>query len=908
MKAITTFKKVFFITLFLSSSACGSGEANNQTVPPDTSVNYNLTIEFSGPAPLGTVSILPINEACKKNCTVDILADTTVELIAEPDENPIFTGWSGACQGMTKCQLTMNQNKNVTANFEVLPTTYVLSLQIDNGGLVKIDDQILDCTPDCQRSYTEGDTIELKALANDGFVFNGWSDGCRGTSSCSITMNGSKSLHATFSTVPFNKKSNTILITEPHGKKQIDYPVQFGRSFVEDDIQNFPQVMIDGIKINTQADVKQRYHNGSVKHAIISFILAELPANSSKTVNFVNTTQNNNEPLTKQQMLSTDYFFDATMKFYFPEEKTVLARQMLENNDFEYWLTGPIATTIIIKDHSIDRLYDIGADEHRSIRPIFHVTFWPGIKKYSVRYIAEAMNTEALQDQSYHLSLYIDFNDNPFYQQENVPHQAMTRWTKKVWSGEQLQTLSINHNIDYLIKSKSLPNFDTTKVISEQIVTNDWNIWQTKYKDIYQKGWWQPAMGVGGGRPDIGIYPTWTIKWLYTGDWRHQEIALKQSELASAWPIHLREGRAGLKFDMNGTVEALGKIISMAPLARPTHWTARPDWYEVKTEDKINPLFPLIKTNWVADKAHHPELASPQYLLTGDYFYLEQMLFSAAFVSGDNNAVGYSSTLGRGPTGSEGGLYSGEVRGQAWAFRTRVHTYDILPDSSPEKSYFHLLNQNAISMWEGLMNLPLSNTLHSDLHSFVKKDLVKNGFKTARMPSKIGQWDEGTHSPSYVHPDRVNTDNVNRALAPWMQNFVIIALGRAKELGYNTDSLLIFAGSQLLEPFSDPSLPHAMICAYIVPTLDQNNEWFTTWHDIYSQYTSEYINEVENFIRTNNDPEHGYHSITMAAAAYLEGFKNHHELWQYVKQNIAIKTIYDDNPKWAILPRKQDNE
>ena len=904
MKLFKIFKALFYFIMSILVVACGSSEKDTTSKTTSTTAPYQLTIEFFNSPSLGSVNIQPENINCTINCSNDFTPNSVVELIATPNGNAQFSGWSGDCTGLSNCQMTINNNKKVTASFTIKPIEqFTLTIQNNNGGLIKLGDELLDCNTDCQFSFPSGKKITLAAQALENFIFDGWKGPCTGIEACSFFINENISVSALFSAITIPTKNNAITITEPHGKDQTNYPVQIGRPFIKGEILDFPQAVVNGSLITTQANVKQRYNDGSVKHAIISFILESLPANANKTISFVNQKNSNNTPLTKADMLSDDFEFDAKMVFSFPKEKIITAREILINDDFSYWLKGSLATTIILTDHSSKRIYDIGSDEFRSIRPIFHVTFWPTIKKYSVRYIAEAINTEYLQNQNYDLSLVIGNKNTTFYQQNNIPHQAMSRWTIKQWSGEQFMPLSISHNIHYLTATKAIPNFDTNHQISESVIEQDWTKWQQKGKNLYDKGWWEPVMAKAGGRPDIGLYPSWTVKWLFSGDWRLQEIVLKQSELASAWPMHLREGASNRKFDFSEKIDAIGHIVSMAPKARPTHWTARPDWHEVDESDKIIPVSPLTKTIWRPDKAHHPDIASPQYLLTGDYYFLEEMLFSAAFVSGDNNSKGFKSTLGRGPTGSEGGLYSGETRSQGWALRTRVHAYDIIPDEFPEKPYFHQLNQNAISMFEALMGVELSNNSNIDLYNFVRENVTKNEFKKTTTPSSIGQWDEGVKSASYVRADRVNINKVNQAIAPWMQNFVIIALGRANELGYDTDNLLAFAGQQLVQPFAIPEQPHAMMSAYIMPTLDNVDLWFNSWQEIYAQFTPEYIEAVKQYELTNQDSEHGYHGIAMAAASYLKKLEYHDELWLYIEQNIKSKTIFNNNPKWVLIPR-----
>lgn len=72
-------------------------------------------------------------------------------------------------------------------------TTYTLSVSATNGSVTK--------TPN-QGSYSSGTTVTLQATANSGYEFAGWSGDLSGsTNPVTITMNGNKSVIATFAAV-----------------------------------------------------------------------------------------------------------------------------------------------------------------------------------------------------------------------------------------------------------------------------------------------------------------------------------------------------------------------------------------------------------------------------------------------------------------------------------------------------------------------------------------------------------------------------------------------------------------------------------------------------------------------------------------------------------------------------------
>ncbi len=159
---------------------------------------------------------------------------------------------------------------------------------------------------------------------------------------------------------------NSLRITEKAGVQTPDYPVQLARPFLAGEIPQFPQALIDGAPVLTQADVKQRYDDGSVKHAIISFLIPRLGSRDSVTVTFQNHPDGNNTPLRKDQMLAADFNFDARMTAAAPNcdgcaPQGFSARQALSdwdgvadspNGPVWLWTRGPIATTAILADHA----------------------------------------------------------------------------------------------------------------------------------------------------------------------------------------------------------------------------------------------------------------------------------------------------------------------------------------------------------------------------------------------------------------------------------------------------------------------------------------------------------------------------------------------------------------------------
>lgn len=304
---------------------------------------------------------------------------------------------------------------------------------------------------------------------------------------------------------------NTLEIREIAGVTSHRYPIQIGRPFLKGEIPDQPQVLLNGQPVSSQADVKTRWPDGSVKHAVLTFVIPTLQAGSTVKVSFANAPGGGSDHgLSTQDMLSPDFDFDAQMVLADAAGKwiTVSAREMLRTGHYERWLNGPITTSIILADHSPDACFDMGFGPFKSFRPIVHATFWPQISKIRVRFIGEVANTEFLQDMHYSLALLTgDRKKVQVYEKPLFTHHAASRWTKEFWIGGSPSPVEIDPNPAYLAATGFIPNYDLTKTISEGAMEKAYGQWLASPRDLFDSGLWVRAMGTAGGRSEIGPYP-----------------------------------------------------------------------------------------------------------------------------------------------------------------------------------------------------------------------------------------------------------------------------------------------------------------------------------------------------------------------------------------------------------------
>ncbi len=702
--------------------------------------------------------------------------------------------------------------------------------------------------------------------------------------------------------------TNFLTIKEKAGVTTNQYPLQIGRPFVAGEIPNYPQAVISGTPLVTQADVKSRWPDGSVKHAILSFYLPTLTANSTITITFVNQTSSNNTGhLAKTDMLANGVDFDAAMSLTNGSTTvTASARSMLSNDKFEYWLKGSVLTSVIIADHSAARSADIGFDTNKSFRPIFHATFWPGINKVKVRYIGENANTEALQDQLYSLALKLG-NTAPqtVYTKSSVTHLAASRWTKEFWLGGAPPTIEINHNLAYLAKTNVLPNYDTSRTIPESALveayTDPYTGWSVVAKDLYDPGNMMKYMGSTGGRDEIGPHPTWTVRWLYTGDKRVADQAFGNAQLSAAFPVHFREGTSSKTFDSTGT-NALGRVLSIK--ARPTVFLNSGNFYinfaYTDPADKITPVGTATFDDWYPDGAHQPDFHSPLYALTGDYFYLEEMYFWASWGAA-YTSPGTDVYWGRGPTPDTGGI-QGEVRGDAWLFRNRVNAAFLAPDGTAEKNYFTKLTNDAIAIWEGTVGITgTSNQGNANWNWGNTVAVQKYGSHGVPTIPPLRFWEEGGTVPSWS--EEVDPAVASNRTAHWQHGFLLYSFGNAKNLGFATGSLLSWLAPITIGQLTDSGYNPYLVGAYQMPSVRKSdNSFYSWWADNKTGFFNSYNGQAD-FTNQLSDANHGYPFITLTAAATVANEPGGSAAWSFMQQQVLTASSLDSNPKWCILPQ-----
>ncbi len=754
---------------------------------------------------------------------------------------------------------------------------------------------------------------------------------------------------------PSPSANNTMTIYDTAGTGQNNRPVSIARPFKQGEIPQCVAALVAGTAVTTQTDVKNRWADGSLKHAIISFLIPSIPANESVTVHFSNQANcNNTGALTQTQMLASTYDFQTTLNLTNGTTKTVQARTMLANGHWRYWLQGPIVTAVIIEDRTPARTYDLDfGTATKNLHPIIEAWFYPQTKDVEVGATIEnswasstAANTAA--DTTYSLTIQSGHtNPTMEYTHGSFNHIAFSRWHRRFWNGTTTPPgLGIDHNLSYLVTTGAIPHYDTslttTNTINDTLRTQfaaesgtlDGSDGAANTLGNYKKG-----LNGTGAAAWIGLQATWEVNWLYSMANEDWQLVLGNADLAGRIPYHYREGDSaagqGNFFDQpwtnapnlgsaptkngTGTVETFGRPVSIN--ARPTVMLSNINnvWHHAK--DKIHHNT-ITSDGWPSgptlDSSHHSDACYTAYLFSGRYYYLDCLQLEAAYNIAWKNAA-YGATSSRpGPVGL---FLHTNIRGDAWAHKVMTYAAFISPDGEPEQAYFIDKLRDNVTLWEGVHDLPISYPSKQEVWNFGRNTRSANFMIFgSRGPSPLGLWYIG--GTGFLSSQWTDRSTTKIASAPWEENFLLTALGMSHQMRVaNTTSLLTHMAkwrfnillNQNTYVGNPPTVPLGpyQIEAYRVPTvLLSTDTWANSWAEHLTMISPPSASSVAsgNGWRTGVTADHHYRYIARSAVSFLtdlsvDGYSGQ-TAWDTFN-SLAPSPDQDfqtKSPKWALTP------
>jgi len=157
-----------------------------------------LSIAVQGAGSAGGVVRMTAPSAfqCTATCSIALDTGTPATFIAQPAVGARFVGWKGACSGAGSCVVTLDTAKSVAAQFAAALSRLTISLS--GKGRVTSAPAGISCPSRCSATFASTATVRLRAKPATGQKFVGWSGSCRGTGTCTLKADRSRSARATF--------------------------------------------------------------------------------------------------------------------------------------------------------------------------------------------------------------------------------------------------------------------------------------------------------------------------------------------------------------------------------------------------------------------------------------------------------------------------------------------------------------------------------------------------------------------------------------------------------------------------------------------------------------------------------------------------------------------------------------
>jgi hypothetical protein len=180
--------------------AASFAEANLDWQPmppfPPAAAPATLTVGVV-PGSSGIVSSDPEGLECPTVCSTEFDRGSSIRLTARPSSGLAFLGWTGACSGRSaSCTVTMDGDKRVDASFG--RSTFRLTVSVRGPGRVVTSPPGISCASRCTALFSRGTRVVLRARPTKGATLAGWGGACRGSRTCTVSMNADRVVRARF--------------------------------------------------------------------------------------------------------------------------------------------------------------------------------------------------------------------------------------------------------------------------------------------------------------------------------------------------------------------------------------------------------------------------------------------------------------------------------------------------------------------------------------------------------------------------------------------------------------------------------------------------------------------------------------------------------------------------------------
>ncbi|MDB5934850.1 MAG: hypothetical protein JWQ01_2194 [Massilia sp.] len=228
------------------------------------------------------------------------------------------------------------------------------------------------------------------------------------------------------------------------------------------------------------------------------------------------------------------------------------------------------------------------------------------------------------------------------------------------WLGADPQIVP-NHDKTYLQATRLVPAYGAS-VSSTAVV---WSGLTQTYTPL-QRGNYATSMGNAGFQPAIGLLPEWDVLYLVSKDTRAYAGVIANAYGAGRFGIHYRDEttQRPLRFSSYPNLVTDGNASSgIANTGASSRNTFTP-----AAQGTSPPVW---------DSPHHPSVGFTAYLLTGRFYFMEEVQFAATvnYLKNTDVTRHYAGGLFMSHAGAN------TTRGAAWAIRTLAQAACVTPDN-----------------------------------------------------------------------------------------------------------------------------------------------------------------------------------------------------------------------------------
>lgn len=702
---------------------------------------------------------------------------------------------------------------------------------------------------------------------------------------------------------------------------QADAPVTFGQIFKDGDVPKGASLTatVAGVAVPLQVDAKATNPDGSLRHAVLTTRIPALAANAAEPLTI--STGAATVPgvaVSLGALLATQY--DATASLNIGGTPYTLdARTLLEaantagackpwNTQCNLWLSGPLVSEWVVGGP----VTDASGTANPNIQVYFDVRAYAGSSSNTIGYVSTDIVVEnswvytPIASVQYIATL---TSGSASYTSAALTQYNATRWHEDLWWNNAQPSVYLQQNTQYIQATRAVPRYEILTPDQAFLASLPQACPPLKICDQEQ------AMADEGAQDGIGPLPRWTAVYLVDPDVRAYNWMLANTDALGPYSIHFRDNATGFPIS-----------IVNHPYATETSWAYA---YEASRnnptqlgKDYLKDLMPTpcsIQPGYnkcggystgnpdLWDQAHQPAEGYVAYMVTGSYYYEQEVAFGAS-----HNEV-WSDAVARGL--SQGLIWPAhaQTRGIAWTLREMADAAYILPDNAPLKTEFYNDVENNIN----------------DLNTRFTNNPNANPFHIA------------DHTPQPDAGYQIGGTAWN-GVAPWMDDFMTWSADHTAELEFpGAPALYTWLSQFQIGLATDPGYCWLVASAYGLAVLDNSGNWLP---NLAAAYAATYPTLAPNVCnspdwvaasialgikttQTYNFPQQagqmwgypqsatGYPAnfqIGVAAAAD-SGLPNAQKAWQVFQNRATYPTQsagyfgstqgYRNMPNFAILPR-----